>query len=317
MEILGNKKALGLLTIAGLLLVASIYAIALPFKQAENIIYWLWVLILLALTANALAWSSLFPYSKKTFAAVAAATAVSVVVFFPWNWIQIFSALVMVTGLYLARRSIMRAEKESLHFSYYRSVRNGQMAFLAAVSLVLAFNFYLQTSVNLKNDPDGFYRRMSGSVVRSVEPILQSRIQGFSPNQTLDEFLAASRFFDDNLEESICSRAGIGEFCPELSLLQKRESFLTTFGVEAEGDEQVMEILARIVSVRIQEFFAPVQAFVPFIYALLLFLSLRFVMLAVSFIAAASGALIFKLALRLNFVRLAEKNVAVEVPELT
>lgn len=316
MEILGNKKALGLLTLAGLMLVFSMYALALPFSESHTVIYWFWVMILLVLTLIAVSWSSLFPYSKVTFMAVLLATTVSVLFLFPWNGLQIVSALGIALGIYLMKRAVTWAEKESLHFSYFRSVKNGQMLFLSAVSLLIALNVYLQTSESLQKDPDDFYRRMSGSVVRSVEPVLQSKIQGFSPSQTLDEFLLSSTFFEDNLEDNSCLRNRTKQFCPDLTLAQKRESFLKAFGVEAGGNEQVVEILARVVSVRIQDFFQPVQKFVPAIYALVLFLSLRFIMLAVSFVAAALGSIIFKVALKIGFVRLAEKNVTVEIPEI-
>ena len=148
---------------------------------------------------------------------------------------------------------------------------------------------------------------MSEVVVSGAEPILQSKVRGFSPNITLDQFLVSSDFLETDKSAKTKPQ----------DLVLMREQFLSLFGVEAQGNEQIARVLERIVEERIKNIFGPIQDYIPLIYAALLFVSLRFVIPLVVWVSSFAGSLGFRLLAKFNFVRMSEKSITVESPELT
>ena len=308
-----RAKALGLLTLAGLLLIFTVFAVALPFREDRNIIYWLWVMALMVFTLNSLALTMLFPYTRKTFLAVAVAAAFSVLVLFPWHNLLILGALIILWGVWYMDHLVRKTENQFLGFSYYGIVKRGMNRFLVAVILLASLGLYIQTASELKKNPEGFYQNMSAMLVKSVQPVLQSKVRGFDSEMTLDDFLLRSEVFGPvEYKQSGHDFVLDPQYLPQI-----RDQFLSLFGLEASGSDQAMNVFERIVLVRVKDLFEPVGGFVPFIYALILFLSLRFIVPFVVWIAGGLGAIIFKLFLKFGWVKMTQRPVTIEAPELT
>ena len=310
-----KAKALGLLTLAGLLLVVTVLAIALPFHESRNVIYWLWVMALAIFTTNALSLTILFPYGRKTFLAVAAIASLAVLFFFPWHYLQILGAFAFWGSVMFMDSTIRDAEKESLHFRYYQNVKKGISRFLVGVIFLASLNVFITYYQTLKQNPDKFYENTAVIVVKSAQPILQSKVQGFSPDMTLDEFLVRTEIFG---QVEFTNGDGRGSFAlDDASLAKTREEFLSLFGLEASGDEQFTEVLERLVLVRVREVFRPFESVLPFIYALILFLSLRFIIPVVVWVSGRLGALVFAVLVKFGWAKMSQKTVTIEIPELT
>jgi len=307
-----KTKANIFLISSSLLFTASLFALAVPFRQSADLFYWAAVLFLLLITANALAWTAIFYENKKLVYSVYLAISLLTLVFFPFDVVQIFGAGAAIVGSIGMFRSIRANKEENLHFSYYHAVKRGMNWFFLMFILLASLNVYLSVRESMLENPDRFYQNISVITVKSARPLLARSVESFSPSMTLDEFLVREDYFDPQG----FNRGELGAVSSELQLSFLREQVLSIFGIQAEGNEQIMEVLKRVVEVRIRELFAPIEAYLPAIYALLLFLSLRFIIPVMVGLSGFLGGLFFKLAVRAGFVSLVSKTVIVETPEL-
>lgn len=299
-------KQLGLLVTAGLLLIFSLYFLSVPFSNGEGFLYWLGVAVLLLVTLNAMVFSSLFSFSKASWWLASVIASLSILLFFPWHWLQILTVLVVIAGVVQLSRNVQNSEKKFIDFSYYRTAKPGMRILLISLIFLASINVYITTSNTLQENPDRFYQNISRLLVRSAEPFLTQNIEGFTPQTSVDEFLQQEDYFYPEEQSS-----NNGQNLEEL-----REEVLSVFGVQASGDEQVVNVLRRVVEVRVKDLFEPIQQYIPVVYALLLFLSLRFVVPIIVWIAAGLGSLLFRLLVKIGLITMNTKQVEVEVPEL-
>ncbi len=300
-----------LAVLAGIFFIVSLLAVAVPFKAEKGLVYWAGVLVLLIITANILALASLFDYYKRSFLVILLASGLSILVFFPWHWLQILSVLFVFTATLAGVKSMAKTREERLHFSYYHTVKQGLRYFFVAFVFLASLNVYLNTFEALQEDPERFYQNISHTVVRSMQPVLESNVQSFSPEITLDQFLIREQYFDTK----DIRRDEKGDLSAR-DLTEVREQVLSVFGVEASGDEQLTHVLDRIVLLRVRDIFEPLKDYIPAIYAILLFLSLRFLVPIMVWLSAGLGALLFKLFVRIGFINIVQKQVVVETPQL-
>src|SRR3989338_2390368 len=243
---MNNIKAyrpLVLLILAFLFLAVGLFLLSLTFKGYYNLAYWLFVLFYLVAAANVLAWAALFYFGKVGIGLTFAAASALTLLFFPYSWLQVVGALIVFLATLGMVRSIARNKKESLHFSFYHSVKRGMTIFFVALIALVSLNVYQATAENLRENPERFYQSMAEITVRSAQPFLAKNIDNFSPDMTLDDFLVRENYFDPqgfkrNEEGQV--RSG-----RELCIL--RQQVLVFLGVEASGDDQLMAILRRIV----------------------------------------------------------------------
>ena len=304
-----NKKELLLVILSTLLFSASLFFISKTVGEDRSFGFIIGVLGLLLLSMISFGFASSLVRSKRPVIISGLVSAVLVLIFFQWHWLQFISALFIFLGMWLMDRYIKGAEKESLHFGFRRTVSRGLGYLLTAVVMLIAFNVFLLIFNKLQENPDNFYQSIAASVVRGAEPIFSRGVEGYDTEGTVNDFLDTSRYFEPENVPDIAPNSEIRQV-----QLQSLEEVL---GIDLTGREKLDDVLKDVVYFRVKNTLRPVEKLLPLIYALLIFVSLRFLQPILVFLAGIIGGVLFKSAVRAGWIKMTSRTVEVETPELS
>ncbi len=249
---------------------------------------------------------------------IAAAT---IFIFFkPSLWSLIAFLLTALAFLYW-RREVRIDEKSRTKFMPRRIIDSGLKLTVTLILLAACFNYYNFTVTKPDAETaiaDGLIEKGTKTVQNVLTMYYGDR---YHPQMPIDDFINNVGLSSEE-QEDLSVETGqpvIDDAINEgLSSVQKglvdeaRDNFLETFGITAMGDEEMQEVIKKIVSKNILQYVDPYLKFVPALIAVSLFFILNVLSFIYRELIKSFSYLLFHILVWINFLKVSKIQIEAE-----
>jgi hypothetical protein len=211
-------------------------------------------------------------------------------------------------------RKVRHEEKDHLHFSLRRIANSGIQIITYALLIIIGFGLYYDSASDFKKNPQKYYDNIVEAVGKSV-PLVSGGLGGkYNLNQTLDDYLLSTSktYTEDSLGETV--RLNDEERINYIS--EYRTQFLKQFGIDAQGNETLAQVILKIVDEKADDLFGKYGKYFPAIYAVVIVMLLRAVSFVFNLLAIFFSWVVYKLFLAFGFLRIGKRTVEVDQLEV-
>lgn len=295
----------------------------------------------------------------------------SLFLFFSFSpWLFVITLLLTVAFLYYSLR-VKSEVKTHITFSLAKSLHWGLSLVVLAVIISITLIFYITTTQKQRETNQEAIDSLVAEATNFANQIIPSRLEGYDPNMTLDEFVflvsagaaeeiggrlnkeiqtafgnpleannqvlverlramllqgeitksqlpkeIRDKLDSGNLtnEELVSSQVIQGIFQEEIN--RARDEVLKNIGIEAQGDDLMSEVIAKIIRLYAFQFLGPYEKFLTPLLALSLFFVLSFFNFFYKAIIKFLALLIYRFLLALKFVNIKHEKRDIQVVTL-
>ena len=273
MKYLNAKEyILGLLTIVtGVLFWYTYKATASNFSFLS--FQFSWILILLSAFLVSVSIGLLLITEKWYFVTIFALALLPVLFIFGITPSYIVLYILSIGTSFLGFSRTKDEEENRVDSKVWRPLRSGLPIILTSISLILASSYYLtltaDTVLNGSNlIPRGFYNLIINS--SSGPRAIQTVFPGFDPNLTTDQYIRM--IFERDTGTKFSSLPNSEQTA---ILAQSRNQIYQQYGVKISGDERLGDVFYKAMVNRSDVLIQPYKQFLPFAFAIALFIFLR------------------------------------------
>jgi hypothetical protein len=265
--------------------------------------------------------SSVLISRKLVFLILAFILGLSTVVFFRVSIWSVVAGIIVLLAFFNWYREISADLKSRIKFLPNRTLGTGLKTAVTLLILAASFSYY-GFLVSGPNASEKFSNSLVATGSRAVQNVLEMYYQDkFSPKMTLDEFVAniTDVLGDVNLDTgqkdlNEIINQGLNQAQQQL-VIEARNDFLKTMGIEAAGSETMDLVVEKIVRKNMDKYLGSFQKHIPAILALGLFFLLNVFNFVYCELIKSFGYVIFHILAWLKFVKV--KNVQVEAEKIT
>ncbi len=265
--------------------------------------------------------SSVLIIRKLIFLILAFMLGLSTMVFSRVSIWSVVAGIMVLLAFFNWYREISADLKSRIKFLPNRTLGTGLKTVVTVLILAASFSYY-GFLVSGQDASEKFSNSLVTTSSRAVQNILEMYYQDkFSPKMTLDEFVAniTDVLGDVNLDTgqkdlNEIINQGLNHAQQQL-VIEARNDFLKTMGIEAAGSETMDLVVEKIVRKNMDKYLGSLQKYIPAILALGLFLLLNIFNFIYCELIKSFSYVIFHILAWLKFVKV--KKVQVEAEKIT
>jgi hypothetical protein len=281
--------------------------LAQGISQDNSLGFWFLPSLAAAIGVVLLAFLSVINRSKYLFLGVNLAILIWYALAMPKDWVVLSGGMVFIILAFFFESRIKDDETSRADFSMSRIIRSSVSIMVYALLIIIGCSIYIKAKEEFDKNPKGFYNQIGHYAARGLEYV-PSGLGNFDPDQSFDEFVV------EQAKRQNPEFENAPEALKEEAADQTRQQLMERFGIKISGNPLLGQVVAGVVSEKVEKGTGSYQRFFPAIFALLVALLFRSVAsLFVWLVYLVSWAL-FKVLLWTKFFKI--EKVEVEVDKL-
>jgi len=305
-----NLKVLALAFMSLLFLCVDWILINSALQGENNLTFWIWPAIVIALSIVFITFFALTNYNKIYALALTILAFGSYVYIFPKDYLVLLGGLGFCLLMVLFEQRIRSEEKSRQNFSIRKSTAGSVSVIIYAFLFLLALNIYYNTSVDFKSNPEGFYDALGRSAARSARYISGEERSGIDFNQSVNQFL------ENQARENVPRYDSLPEEAQESVLEDAKMQFFRQFNLEISSEQSLADVTAQFAVDKVRAAAQNYQSFFPLIFTIVIVALLSTFSFVFRWIIILLTWLAFKLLLFVKFFRISKVNVEVDKLEI-
>lgn len=254
-----------------------------------------------------LAFLSVVNRSKYLFLGVNLAILVWYALAMPKDWVVLNGGVAFIILAFFFESRIKDDETSRADFSMSRIIRSSVSIMVYALLIIIGCSIYLKTKAEFDRNPQGFYDQIGHYAARGLRYV-PSGLGNFDPNQSFDEFVV------EQAKRQNPEFENAPEQVQEEATDQARQQLMERFNINISGNPLLGQVVAGVVSEKVENGTSKYQKFFPALFALLVALLFRGVASLFVWLVYAVSWVLFKILLMFKFFRI--EKVQVEVDKL-
>lgn len=277
--------------------------------QNSNAANWVFVALYSAIAISTAAFFILVNKSRLLADAVIVLSAVVYGVLMPHNlYVWIGGLIFALFGLWYEQR-LHRAAVGSLDFSVTRVIGGSASLLIYAVLILLGFNLYYKSSIQLKAHPDDFYNAIGHQAAKTVPYFTKILPGNVDINQPLADYFQQQAQANPNYGSA-------SSFERQILVSEAKKTFQDQFQIAPPENETLADVVAQIAVNKIKTLMAPYQDYLPIIFAVSVVALLYWFAFLIRWLILIVSWLLFGLLRAVGFFKLRKVQVEVEKLEI-